>query len=90
MFEAYKKKEANVFHQIAMSCRHCNVRRLSQEQLDLCKSEFPKLYHHLFGEKLDFDFLAQDKGKLKIRIKERGLKCDGKLGADYRIDVFAK
>lgn len=92
------------FTQFAIWCDHCGVQKFSSEQTELCKSEFLKLYEHLFTEKLNSDLalkleLPESKASLviskknsdkKIRVSGGALKCDTKGGLRYRIDLFVR
>jgi hypothetical protein len=94
------------FKQVALYCDHCGIKAVSDEQIILCQGEFANLYKSLYKKDLDLEVASQlvppqdsksdskqvtpEGADPKIRVATGGLKCDGKLGFRFRIDLIAK
>jgi hypothetical protein len=97
---------AKKFKQVALYCDHCAIKAISDEQIILCQGEFANLYKSLFKKDLDLDIASQlvppqdsrtefkqvtaEGVDPKIRVATAGLKCDGKLGFRFRIDLILR
>ncbi len=102
VLEAYNGVSS--FHQVALYCDQCATQEISQEQIDLCKSEFKSLHRELFSTELSEDLvralkplpvghssiISKEGSAEKIRVSSGLLKCDTRGGFRFRIDVFVK
>ncbi len=99
IIEAYPDKKG--FKQVALWCDHCGIKKISTEQIDLCRTEFKNLHKSITNQDPSESLLSligtDGKGRQKtsnantaVRFSTGFLKCDTQGGSRVRIDYFFK